>query len=236
MKRAKRKPAKSRGKTPGSEDEVFILQFRIWLKDVNPMVWRRVRVASTITLREFHGVLQVAMGWEGIHLYQFVIYTARYGSWETGARSPTVTLGELKLRKGSRFLYEYDLNIPWGHEIRLEEHQPVKPGAHYPACTGGDGECPQEDCGGPEAWMWRQDNAFGYETMDDLEIATEFLKEVAETKSLAALDDPDRADELRAALERLNERADWLGERFERRKTNARLQQGEHLNLMHQQM
>lgn len=64
MKRAKRKPAKSSGKTPASEDEVFILQFRFWLKDVNPMVWRRVQVASTMTLREFHGVLQgVGSGW-----------------------------------------------------------------------------------------------------------------------------------------------------------------------------
>ncbi|WP_281024698.1 plasmid pRiA4b ORF-3 family protein [Rhizobium jaguaris] len=185
------------------------MQFRIWLKDVSPMVWRRVQVVSTMTLREFHGVLQVAMGWEGIHLYQFIIHTARYGSWETGARSPAMMLGELKLRKGSRFLYEYDLNIPWEHEIRLEERQPVKSGAHYPACTGGDGDCPQEDCGGPEAWMWRRDNAFGYETMDDLEITTEFLQEVAETKSLVVLDAPDRAEELRAALDRLKERASW---------------------------
>ncbi|WP_367882550.1 hypothetical protein [Rhizobium sp. WYJ-E13] len=52
------------------------------------MVWRRVQVLSTISLREFHGVLQVVMGWEGIHLYQFIIHAARYGSWETGARSP----------------------------------------------------------------------------------------------------------------------------------------------------
>ncbi|WP_246707515.1 plasmid pRiA4b ORF-3 family protein [Mesorhizobium sp. NZP2077] len=236
MKSAKRGARKTVGEAAASEDEVFILQFRVWLKDVNPMVWRRIQVASTMTLREFHGVLQVATGWEGIHLYQFIIYTARYGSWETGARSPAMTLGELKLRKGSRFLYEYDLNIPWEHEIRLEERQSVKPGAHYPACTGGDGDCPQEDCGGPEAWIWRQDNAFGYETMDDLEITTEFLQEVAETKSLAVLDDPDRAEELRAALDRLKERASWLGNRFERRKTNERLQQGEHLNLMHQQM
>lgn len=28
-----------------------------------------------MTLREFHGLLQVAMGWKGIHLYQFVIHT-----------------------------------------------------------------------------------------------------------------------------------------------------------------
>lgn len=30
--------SKEQRKTPASEDEVFILQFRIWLKDVNPMV------------------------------------------------------------------------------------------------------------------------------------------------------------------------------------------------------
>ncbi|WP_246684310.1 plasmid pRiA4b ORF-3 family protein [Mesorhizobium sp. B2-6-5] len=107
------------------------MQFRIWLKDVSPMLWPRLQVASTMTLREFHGVLQVVMEWEGTHLYQFVIHTVRYGSWETGARSPDIALGELKLRKGGRFLYEYDLNIPWEHEIRLEERQPFKPGAHY---------------------------------------------------------------------------------------------------------
>jgi len=32
------------------------------------MVWRRVLVPSTCTLGELHGVIQVAMGWEGIHL------------------------------------------------------------------------------------------------------------------------------------------------------------------------
>jgi hypothetical protein len=236
VKRAKRPAGKTAEQTATSEDQAFILQFRIWLKGVSPMVWRRVQVASTMTLCEFHGVLQVVMGWEGIHLYQFIVHTARYGSWETGARSPTISLGELKLRKGIRFLYEYDLNIPWEHEIRLEERQPAKPGTHYPACTGGDGDCPTEECGGPEVWMWRQDNAFGYETMDDLVITTEFLQEVTETKSLAMLDDPDRGDELRAALERLKQRASWLGENFERRKTNERLQHGEHLSLMHQQM
>ncbi len=117
MKRARR-TTRARGDTATSEDEVFALQFRIWLKDVSPMVWRRVQVLSTISLREFHGVLQVVMGWEGIHLYQFIIHAARYGSWETGARSPAKTLGKLKLRKGSRFLYEYDLNILWEHEPR----------------------------------------------------------------------------------------------------------------------
>lgn len=60
MKRARR-TTKTGGETATSEDEVFVLQFRIWLKDVSPMVWRRVQVPSTTTLHEFHGVLQVVM-------------------------------------------------------------------------------------------------------------------------------------------------------------------------------
>lgn len=52
---------KSSGKAPALEDEAVILQFRIWLRNLNPMVWRRVQVPSTMTLRELHGVLQVAL-------------------------------------------------------------------------------------------------------------------------------------------------------------------------------
>jgi len=83
------------------------------------MVWRRLLVPSSYTLRELHGVIQVAMGWEGIHLYDFALRAARYGSWELSASSPDVTLASLRLRlrKGARFCYEYDLNIPWRHEV-----------------------------------------------------------------------------------------------------------------------
>ncbi|WP_352884700.1 hypothetical protein [Mesorhizobium sp. M0910] len=108
----------------------------------------------------------------------------RYGSWEAGARSPAVTLGNLQLRNGSRFLYEYDLNIPWEHEVRLEERRPVEHGAHYPACTGGDGKCPPEDCGGPEAWMWQRDEALGPDLEEDLATALEFITEIGDTRSL----------------------------------------------------
>ena len=37
------------------------------------MVWRRLLVQDTCSLRGLHGVIQVAMGWEGIHLYQFCL-------------------------------------------------------------------------------------------------------------------------------------------------------------------
>ena len=49
-------------------DAATILQVKVWLTGISPMVWRRVLVPSSFTLRELHGVIQVAMGWEGIHL------------------------------------------------------------------------------------------------------------------------------------------------------------------------
>jgi hypothetical protein len=66
------------------------------------MIWRRVLVPTAFTLRELHGVIQVAMGWEGIHLYDFHLRAERYGSWEVAASSPDVTLAALRLRKGAR--------------------------------------------------------------------------------------------------------------------------------------
>jgi hypothetical protein len=85
----------------------------IWLAGISAMIWRRVLVPATFTLRELHGVIQVAMGWEGLHLYDFHLHAARYGLWEVAASSPDITLAALRFRKGQRFIYEYDLNIPW---------------------------------------------------------------------------------------------------------------------------
>ena len=92
-------------------------------------------VPSTCTLRVLHGVIQVAMGWEGIHLYQFCLRAARYGSWELSASSPEVTVAALRLRKGARFIYEYDLNIPWRHEVLIEDQLESEGRTTYPVCT-----------------------------------------------------------------------------------------------------
>ncbi len=52
-------------------------QLKIRLLGISPMIWRRVLVLSSTTLRELHGILQVAMGWEGIHLFLFDVYAVR---------------------------------------------------------------------------------------------------------------------------------------------------------------
>jgi hypothetical protein len=87
-------------------DATAILQIKVWLTGISTMVLRRVLVPSSFSLRELHGTIQVAMGWEGIHLYDFQLRAGRYGSWEVAAASPDVTLAALRFRKGARFIHE----------------------------------------------------------------------------------------------------------------------------------
>ena len=95
-----------------------VLQLKVWLLHVSPMIWRRFQVPTAFTLRQVYGVIQVGMGWEGIYLFQFCLRAAHFGSFDLCVDSPNITLAELQLRKGTRFLYEYELDIPWCHEVR----------------------------------------------------------------------------------------------------------------------
>ena len=152
------------------------MQIKVWLLGISPMVWRRMLVPDACTLRGLHGVIQVGMGWKGIHLYQFRLRSRCYGSWEVSASSPDVTLAALKLRRGARFMYEYDLNIPWWHEVRIEGNQlDAEPGKALPRCVAGDGACPPEDCGGPENFMTACDDRFSLDALEDLNTMMEIF-------------------------------------------------------------
>ena len=217
-------------------DAATILRVKVWLTGISPMVWRRVLVPSRFTLRELHGVIQVAMGWEGVHLYDFHLRAAHYGSWEVASSSPDVTLAALRLRKGARFIYEYDLNIPWRHEVRIEDRLEPEARKTYPVCTGGGGACPPEDCGGPECFMAGRDDRFSFDALEDLDTMVEVLQQVAlkDGSDLLALD-RDACWRLEDAMERAKAREEAQGRPFSRREVNASLRDCEHQNLMHQQ-
>jgi hypothetical protein len=222
---------------PGLEANIgSIVQLKVRLLEVSPMVWRRLLVPAETSLRELHGIIQVAMGWEGIHLFQFHLRAVRYGSLELAAASPEATLERFRLRTGSRFAYEYDLNLPWRHEVRVEQQLGRKPEGHYPHCIDGHGDCPAEDCGGPAGYLARQHDAMGLAAMNDLDTMTEVLQEVLRTRTTAVLDDPDTRWDFELALERMQERERFLPVPFSRREVNERLRRGEHRLLMHQQM
>lgn len=207
----------------------------MWLKGVSPMIWRRVQTPASTTLRELHGIFQIAMGWEGIHLFLFKLRATDFGSWELCGRSPDVSLGELRLRKGSRFIYEYDLNIPWEHEVRLEAELPMKSRRVYPYCVEGHVSCPPEDCGGPAAFLERRDAQYSLDGIEDLATVADFVDLVVLKKQTEVLKDEAVIEEMRDVLERLEIRHSWQGQPFSRKAVNARLKNGDHLALMHQQ-
>ena len=200
------------------------------------MVWRRLLVPGTCTLRDLHGVIQVTMGWEGIHLYQFCLRSRRFGSWEVSASSPDVTLAGLKLRRGARFTYEYDLNIPWRHEVRIEESRlDAVPGKAYPTCVAGDCACPPEDCGGPGDFMAGRNAMLSLDAMEDIGVMAEIIGQVVLERRTELLEDEDTRWRLEGAVERSKARERAQGQAFSRRTVNAQLRKGEHLVFMHQQ-
>ena len=46
-------------------------QFRVSLNEVTPEVWRTFQVSELHSLFDLHQVIQVVMGWENDHLFQF---------------------------------------------------------------------------------------------------------------------------------------------------------------------
>ena len=66
-----------RARTPPRSPAANLL--KATLQDIRPAIWRRIRVASDLTLRELHHVLQIAFGWTDSHLHELEIDGKRYG-------------------------------------------------------------------------------------------------------------------------------------------------------------
>jgi hypothetical protein len=148
-----------------------IYQFRIWLRGISPMIWRRILVPATTHLAAFHTIMQQAFGWDDCHLHRFHIHGCDYGIWYPGTPGfrddPTqVALATFHFRQHERFLYAYDFGDGWQHEIHLEQVIPACPDAIYPVCTGGALAAPPENCGGPWAFLVLQ------QQVKDLAVAT----------------------------------------------------------------
>jgi hypothetical protein len=207
---------------------VRIYQLKVSRRHITPMVWRRLLVTSDTTIAQLHAVLQIAMGWEDLHLHQFRIHGKTYGIYQVGgisfADNPhQVTLADFKLQKTERFSYEYDMGDFWQHDLRLEAVLPRDPRKLYPLCTAGDGDCPPEDCGGPWGFMdlmaERDSGLSLLQALDDQALVAQRLLDWYDGGPRPTYDDTEYMD----ALERMR---DWLADAlipFNRRAVNTAL-------------
>jgi hypothetical protein len=130
-----------------------VYQIKVTLKGSKPPIWRRMQVVGETTLAQLHRILQRVMGWEGYHLYQFVVGGIEYGDPSVleemeGEDARRVTLATLVRGEQDKFLYEYDFGDSWDHELLIEKMLPPEAGKRYPVCLAGKRACPPEDCGG----------------------------------------------------------------------------------------
>ena len=142
-------------KPKSSANEIY--QIKITLLGTEPPIWRRLLVPSDLTLAKLHDVLQVAMGWDDSHMHEFRAGRQTYGAPDPQAGTfdmqdrideRKVRLHDVLGRIGAKAVYTYDFGDDWEHGIVLEKRLPADPKMAYPACTGGQGACPPEDCGG----------------------------------------------------------------------------------------
>ncbi len=134
-----------------SPEQVYQLDIR--LMRIDPPIWRHILVSDQITLAALHHLLQVVMGWEHSHLYQFLVGEVRYGEpdpeYEDDMQSDRrVRLRDIAREKGASFRYEYDFGDGWLHLITVEDLWPRTEQDIVPHALDGQRACPPEDSGG----------------------------------------------------------------------------------------
>lgn len=131
-------------------------QLYVELRDVRPLVWRRLLVPETVTLAKLHDILQWSMGWTSSHLHEYEIARRRYGiaSPEWPDAEPVTDERRVRLQsfieaRVKRFRYLYDFGDGWEHVIKIEDLVAPRPHQSPIVCLAGANACPPEDVGGP---------------------------------------------------------------------------------------
>ena len=132
---------------------------KIELRDIEPMIWRRLVLKSRSSLSVLHRAIQASMGWSESHLHQFEKNGLYYGpdyAWDPDFGPPLLSqnkqLQTLFDRPGEWLRYEYDFGDGWTHLIEFEYWSDTEKLDKHPLCVDGARACPPEDCGGPPGY------------------------------------------------------------------------------------
>ena len=135
-----------------------IARLAIALDEVKPPVRRCVEVQLAVRLDQLHRIIQIVMGWENYHLYEFrvgrdVVYGISYRDRDFPGASPLpakkATLADILAQaRNKSFKYVYDIGDDWRHTVKLQAVADAEPEATYPRLLSAQGRCPPEDVGG----------------------------------------------------------------------------------------
>ena len=128
-----------------------IARLHIKLDHIEPVIWRRVEVPITTSLKGLHDVIQAVMLFKDYHLFEFNAGGKRYAvpdpEWDFGAdtyAARNVRIGALVDRGITTFNYTYDFGDDWRHSITVEAVTDADPAVEYPRFLDGDWRAPPE--------------------------------------------------------------------------------------------
>jgi hypothetical protein len=133
---------------------------RIELLEIEPLIWRRVRVDGAVTLKQLNEILQIVMGWRNKHLHEYRTRKLVIGikdAEESDEREALQdendwSLTDLLETGVSEFEYLYDFGDDWVHRVVLEPATRSREPGPSPLCLAGENACPPEDVGGPHRY------------------------------------------------------------------------------------
>ncbi len=56
------------------QEAAEIYQIHVWIRQITPMIWRRLLLRSDSTLADLHYAIQIAFGWTDFHLHRFHLH------------------------------------------------------------------------------------------------------------------------------------------------------------------
>ena len=117
---------------------------KIVLRDVSPMIWRRLRVPGTTSLAMLHNCIQIINGWDDDYLNQFRIFGKDYGVYHDGGISfndnaRNVYINDFEFDIGDKFTYEYNFFEHIMHDIRVENIKDLQTARNNIFCISGSG-------------------------------------------------------------------------------------------------
>ncbi|MBV6522508.1 MAG: hypothetical protein MNPFHGCM_02656 [Gemmatimonadaceae bacterium] len=138
-----------------------VLDLLLTLGDVDPSVWRLVRVSSGATLARAQRVFCTCFGWSWGRPYAFEALHLRYPGRgrEVEEEANAVRLRQLLPDVGSAIEFAYGGARGWDVRVLVVRRFPASAGLVTPRCLEAEGIAPPLDAGGAIAWNERLQEA-----------------------------------------------------------------------------
>ncbi len=139
---------------------LYTLHIQLEPLQLDPPIWRRIRVSGDCTLRKLHHFIQAAFGWHSGHLHEFSNGVNSYMPLDAELMyqyDDVLDDRKTKLRRvfkeAERLRYLYDFGDSWQHVIAVESIKPCGFTGTWCEVLDGARACPPEDAGGVPGYL-----------------------------------------------------------------------------------